>query len=505
MNPSYRSDSLGAWLRGAALGWGVVVAAVLGGCASTPGAGVSEALRSQPLPEAWQAPMPHQGAVTQLAAWWQQQGDPVLLAWIEAAQAASPSVATAYARVQAARAAQVTAGAVLLPQVDAAWSVSRGVSQPEIPVATSQSVGLQAAWELDLWGANRALSDASQAAAQGAQAQWHDARVAVAAELASAYYGLRTCLQQNALAQRDAASQQTTADLAQRSAQAGLASAASAALAQASAAQARDRASQQAAACALSTKALVALTALPEPTLRAQLAAAPQDAQAADGTVSTIPAIPSIPSLPAQTLAQRPDVFAAERDVRLAHAQLEQTQAQRYPRLRLSGAIGALRYSSQGTDTELSTWSLGPLALTLPLLDGGQRRANTEQAQANYAQAVAAYRAKVRQAVREVEEALVQLASTTQRSEDAHTARRGYARALAAAQARYDQGLANRSELEEARRAAWAAESAQWAVQLERQRAVVGLYRAAGGGWQAQDLVDADKAPAAAPAGDGPQ
>jgi outer membrane protein TolC len=208
--------------------------------------------------------------------------------------------------------------------------------------------------------------------------------------------------------------------------------------------------------------------------------------------------------VPAQALTQRPDVFAAERDVVVASAQVGSAKAQRYPRLTLNGSIGALRYTSMGMETNLETWSFGPLALTLPLFDGGQRAANVVSAQANYTQAVATYRARVRQAVREVEEALVNLQSTDARRGDAEVSTKGYAESLDATQNRYSQGMASLVELEDARRTALAAESAQLALQLERKRAWVGLYRALGGGWEpsqnAAPAASAAPAPPAAPA-----
>ncbi len=431
---------------------------------------------SADIAPAWVAPLPHQGAVGHLSQWWQQQGDPLLVELIEAAQGVNPSVAQALSRIESARASRVAAGAALLPQVSASVGASRGVSQPAVPVATSLQGGLQAAWELDLVGANRAVNKAALAQLEGTQAQWHDARVSVAAEVANVYYSLSTCKQLLDVARKDAASRQETARLSEVSAKAGFTAPAVAAMARASAAEGGSRVTQQAALCDLDTKALVALTALPEQELKQKVALAPAvPAQAAPI---------SIASVPAQTLAQRPDVFAAERDVVVASAQVGSAQAQRYPRLTLNGSIGALRYSSAGTDTDLSTWSFGPLALSLPLFDGGQRKANVVSAQARYTESVALYRAKVRQAVREVEEALVHLQSTDARRLDSEVSTQGYAESLAATQARYGQGLASLVELEDARRLALASQSAQLGLALERKRAWVALYRALGGGFE---------------------
>ena len=175
----------------------VLALVLLGGCANL----MPPTQVTAPVAPAWQAPLPHQGSVVALTDWWQAQGDPLLVELITAAQAVSPSVAQSLARIEAARANQALARSALLPNLGAQASASRGVSQPNTTVATTSQLGLQAAWELDLVGANRAVSNAALANLQGTQAQWHDARVSVAAEVANLYHGLTTCGRLLALAE----------------------------------------------------------------------------------------------------------------------------------------------------------------------------------------------------------------------------------------------------------------------------------------------------------------
>ncbi|HSV54663.1 MAG TPA: efflux transporter outer membrane subunit [Burkholderiaceae bacterium] len=426
-------------------------------------------------PAQWQAPLPHNGNLTDLTQWWQQQGDPVLVQLIEAAQAASPSISTAKSRIDQARAARTIAGAALLPALDGSVSASRGNTQPPQPLATTVQAGLQASWEVDLFGANRATRDAAQARLEGAQAQWHEARVSVSAEVANQYVALRTCERQLEVTRADTASRGETARLADLAARAGFQAPASAALARASAAEGKARQTQQQAQCDLDVKALVALTALPEPDLRKKVSAVP-------GIQAPFAPI-AIANMPAQVLAQRPDLFQAEREVAAASAELGSAQAQRYPRLGLNGSIGALHMRSGGVNTDLTTWSIGPLSLSVPLFDGGRRAANVEAARSRYEEAAASYQARARQAVREVEEAMVNLESTALRNEDAQVATEGFRASFNATQSRYQNGLASLVELEDTRRTALAAEMALVALQRERQAAWVALYRAAGGGW----------------------
>ncbi|WP_332776979.1 efflux transporter outer membrane subunit [Polaromonas sp.] len=435
---------------------------------------------SAPPAAQWQAPLPHQGTLTDLSQWWQQHKDPLLVALIEAAQAASPSVASARSRIELSRATRVTAGAALLPSLDASLSATRsraqmaGAATPPA-ITTTAEAHLQASWELDLFGGRQAARDAAQARFEGAQAQWHDARVSVAAEVANQYYSLRTCHQLLTVARADALSRAETARLSDLSAQAGFTAPATAALARASAAEGNSLATQQRARCDLDIKALVALTAWTEPDLREKMAV-PVATPAQEAPIS-------IASVPAQALAQRPDVFNAEREVHAASADVGHAQVQRYPHLSLSGSVGSSRIRSRGVTQDFSTWSFGPLTLAIPLFDGGAHAAELQASRARYEEAVAQYRGTVRQAVREVEEALVNLDSTGSRQDDARVAAENYRASFTGTEARYKSGLASLVELEDARRTRLAAETSLLLLQRERLTAWVALYRAVGGGW----------------------
>ena len=142
---------------------------------------------------AWQAPLPHGGRLVELDQWWAQFDDPLMARLVTAAEGVSPSIASAGARIAEARATRVGAEAALLPQVNATASASRGRPDLALPLATASNAGLQASWELDVFGGNRAGRSAAEARLAGAEATWHDARVIVAAETANQYLGLRAC------------------------------------------------------------------------------------------------------------------------------------------------------------------------------------------------------------------------------------------------------------------------------------------------------------------------
>ena len=442
------------------------------------------------VPAQWQVPLPHDGKLADLRLWWTQFDDPLLSELIAAAEANSPSVAAARSRLYQARASSVGATASLLPRLDGNLSGSRGQQDIRFPAGTATSAGLAASWELDLFGANSANYDATQLRYSGAQADWHQARVSLAADVASSYIGLRAC--EATLAQRDidATSRRESARLTGINADAGLESPANAALARASAAQGGSVLTQQRAQCEIAVKALVALTAIEESTLRQRLATTSAHLPE--------PASIAINEVPGAAIAQRPDLYSAAQAVLAASADVSNLQAQRLPRITLAGNIGHSRFASDTATVEGRVWTLGPLQVTLPIFDAGLRRANVDTGRARYDEAVINYGAKLRGAVREVEEALINLQSAKERATDAQVAVDGYTASYKGVEARQQHGLASLFELEDARRSLIAARLALIEVQRDRVNAWVALYRALGGGWKLEhQLAAADTMPEA--------
>lgn len=466
-----------------------LTALILAGCASN-----RVAVEPTPAPaiaSAWQAPLPATTAATAsandaaaaTAQWWAGFGDPLLPTLIEAAQAASPNLSSAASRIEQARAARTAAAGALLPQLGAQGSIARARSQPGQPDTDTASIGLQAAWELDLFGGRRAGRTAAGERLIAAEATWHAARTALAAEVGAAYVGLRACEAQLEQTAADSASREQTERLTEASLRAGVQAPASAALARASAAQGRAQVAQQRAVCEAQVKALVALTAIDEPSLRQRLGAAAARQPATSGLTVNI--------VPAALLERRPDLIAASRAVGAAAADRAQADAQRLPQVSLSGSIGALRISNSFGTTDGSVWSIGPLAVSLPLFDGGTRAANQRAARAAYDDAVVQLQGAVRQAVREVEEALVSIQSAAAQEADARIAVEGFEAALKAAEARWRGGVSSLYELEDARRTAVAARSSLIELQRARATAWINLYRSLGGGFTPGELKTA--------------
>lgn len=476
---------------------------LLAGCAVGPDYKTPQ-LSGTEAPAGWHATLPHHGSRMALARWWEQFHDPVLTQLVEQADATSPTIAQAVGRVREARATVSSSQAGLFPQLKGSGSATRqggfGGSQlgagglgastlnPTLGLGTITTLAAQAdaSWEIDLFGGKRRSLEGADARLTASETDWHDARVSLAAEVANTYLQQRQC---EALVNIDAttlASRQETLQLTERKFRAGFIAPADYAQAQATVADAANVLEGQRAQCAQGIDKLVTLTGLDHDTLNGLLAKA--NAQ--------IPAPPDagVPDVPAQVLSQRPDVASAERAVAGASADIGVAVASRLPSLTLAGSIGINSYRLGGQSLTSKSWSFGP-AVSLPIFDGGAGAARVETARARYDQALAGYRAKVRQAVQEVEDALVRLDAADRRVDAASTADAQYAKVLDAASARYRLGAGSLLQLEDVRRTALQASQSLAAVRLERAQAWVALYKAAGGGWRDDGATDVSAQP----------
>lgn len=460
------------WLRG--LAPGLATAWLLAACGSLPG---PTALPPPPTAASgWQAPLP----VAPPAAPQEAPGpdlervldDPELPALRQAAQAASADLASARARIERARAAQVQARAASVPQLDLGASVAAQRSQPRGDTLRSASLGMQAGWEVDLFGAASAAERAALARLRGESASREAVERSLAAEVATQLVELRACVVQRELAAASARSQEELSRLTALRLAAGMAAPAEAALARASAAQGRSAWQARQAACGQQLQALVELTALPAQALSARLLAQPSGLPHGRRF--------AVDQLPADLLQRRPDLQLAAAGVQAAAAAVDQSVAADWPRVSFVGNLALARVGTGGFSVQGPTWSIGPLQVSLPLLDAGQRRAARAAALAEFDAAVVAYQAALRRAVREVEQSLLALDASAAREADAEAAARDFDTVLGATAARQRAGLASLFELEDARRSALASRSAWVDLQRDRALAWISLARALG-------------------------
>ena len=203
---------------------------------------------------------------------------------------------------------------------------------------------------------------------------------------------------------------------------------------------------------------------------------------------AALPAVPAIPAgLPASLLAQRPDLAGSVAALRAANAQVGVAEGAFYPSLQLTSNFGfaseRLRDLNQGGSKQ---FSIGPLALSLPVFEGGRNRANLALAKARYEEALANHQGKLLTALREVEDALSDLEQRQQQGAAQAEANRAAARAHLVARARYERGVSNYLDVTDAQRSSLAAERAAVQIQTQRLLATVAVARALGAGWQAE-------------------
>ncbi|WP_394788536.1 efflux transporter outer membrane subunit [Rhodoferax sp.] len=446
----------------------LLLCALLSACAAVGPTYHSPAAEQLAVPSQWQAALPHGGDTGQLLGWWARLQDASLNRLLQAAETNNPSLLKATANIASARASVSTARAAGQPVVTGSASATR--SNTLGSAQTTTSGGLDASWEIDLFGSVRRSTESADALLQARQADWHDARVSLAAEVATDYVTYRACQLTLQTVQSSALSNQATARITQRSLQAGMTARADADLADASAASASASAIAQQAECDVTIKALVALTGLQEPALRQQLDAQPPQLPPPDSL--------AVQTLPVDMLSQRPDLVSAERALAAASAEIGVAEADRYPRLSLTGSLSRSR--TAGVDT--TPWSFGP-SLSLPLLNGGAKRAAVDSAQAAYDLALATYQQSVRTAVQEVEQNLVQQDSAERRTADVRRSAEGYRSYANAVETNWRAGGDSLLNLEVARRNAIAAEQTLITVQRDQLLYGIALYKAVGGGW----------------------
>jgi NodT family efflux transporter outer membrane factor (OMF) lipoprotein len=202
------------------------------------------------------------------------------------------------------------------------------------------------------------------------------------------------------------------------------------------------------------------------------------------------PALPepqsfTVDSVPADLLRQRPDLASAERSLASAYAKVGAARADRLPSFSLSGSIST---AASNLASPATSWSFGP-SLSLPIFDGGAKKAAVDSALATYQKQLAVYRGDVRSAVKEVEQALVDLNGAARRGEDAARAAEQYRRYARAMEASWSAGFDSLLNLEEARRSAISAEVTLIELRRDRLRYWIQLYKALGGGWQAEQSL----------------
>jgi NodT family efflux transporter outer membrane factor (OMF) lipoprotein len=452
----------------------VCIVTTLAGCAVGP-----DFKRPETKAVNWHTALPHGGKLESLDKWWQQLNDPLLSDLIVDTEKNNPTIDMALAKMNEARANATISGANLYPSVNlsAGSTTSRSAMGPYLFQQTVNSVGIDARWEIDLFGKNRRTAEAAQARYGADEVGWHDARISIAAEVAEVYVELRQCEADLSSAERNKKSHEDVLELTNAKQSAGLASAMDAARAQASEADGDSIFISKEGDCARILNRLTALTGIEQNTLKLRLA----------GRHAQIPSpnVVDVSSVAAQVLRQRPDVATAEWSLAAASADIGVAKAALYPSLTLTGSVANNLVYMSGQSALVPTWTFGP-SLSLPIFSGGRGRAGVKAAQARYDFALASYQKTVRDAVHDVEDALVRLNVANARANDGEKTQKKFQQLFQATEARYNAGLSNRITLEDVRRSWLQAEDTAAALDRETVSSWIALYKALGGGWDQQ-------------------
>ncbi len=428
-------------------------------------------------------PMPGGGAPEVRIAldWWKGFNDPVLDRLVARSLEASPTLESALARVDAARARAGIAGSAQLPNVAGVAAGTRAQPSREVTPSpagryTAWAASLQASWEVDLWGRVRNEVAAGRSELLSAAYALDGVRLSLAAETARAYFQLRSLDAQADVARRTIVSRERSLALRERRFSGGITSELDLRQAQSELAAARAQLPDLEEARVRTEGALAALVGLSPRELASGM---PRG-----NPIEAIPVPPSVPAgLPSDLLLRRPDIREAEEGLRATQARVAAARAAWFPRLALTGSLG-------GESLALADLFSGPARawqfvgqLSAPVFNAGLTAAQVDLATANERAAAANYRDRVIRSFAESRAAVMAREQAAERVSARGQAVEALTRQVRLASLRYDNGYSSYLEVLDAERALFGAELALAQARAAHLVAVVDLYRALGGGW----------------------
>lgn len=419
------------------------------------------------------------------AQWWTVFNDATLNRLEETALRDNPSVKAAAQRLVQALEQAGVARANEQPQL----SVNAGISNSRTSAETSQglalghrsikgnnySVGSSFSYEVDLLGRVRRLVEASDAQALAAEADRDGVLLVLSTQLATTYWQLRGLDAEIATLKTALDTRRESEELVTARFDAGLSN-------ELDVSRARiERANAQA-----DLHEVQRQRNLLEHSLATLVGASPSAMLTVANTGAKLPQPPAIPvGLPASLLAQRPDLAGSVATLRAANAQIGVAEGAFYPSFSLTGNFGFASESlSNLAKGDARQFSVGPLALSLPIFDGGRNKANLAIAKARYEEAIANHQTKLLTALREVEDALSDVQQRQLQGEAQKASQVAAARGYLVARARYERGVSTYLDVTDAQRSALAADRAAVQINTQRMLAAVAVARSLGAGWQ---------------------
>jgi len=469
----------------------VVGSALLSACAVGPD---FEAPQAE-LPRQWLAPVATNTAVER--EWWKEFQDATLDDLVARALTNNAQVQIATLRVAQSRVVRGVEAGARWPIVNASAGYSRE-RQSETGTATrmidliappgsrDQIVsllsepfdvfqgGFDVGWELDLWGRVRRSVEAADANMRLSEQDLHDAQLSLVGEVVRSYLELRGIQDQLRIANADVAASADLVELTQYRVKGGLVDELDLTTQRARLAEARSNIPQLRQQQTQLVSALAVLLNVQPGSLDAQLTAT-QPTFTLPTTISG--------GVPSEIARRRPDIQRAEAQLQAATAEIGVAVADLYPRFTLTGSF--VQQSLHGSDlTEWGArqWSIGP-SLSLPIFDGGRRRAAVELRKLDQQQAAISYQQTVLRAWHEIENALSGYSAEQERNSELATALAQSRDAYEIARVRYNHGLINYLAELDARRTLLQTERAYSQSNTQLGTQWVAVYKALGGGW----------------------
>ncbi len=459
-------------------------AVTLGGCSlaprlTLPDVPIAPAYKEQ---APWTPAQPADGLPR--GQWWTMFGDPELNGLQQRLTAHSPDLAAALARYTQAKAFSDQLRSGLFPSLVLGADAERDRESDMKPLRGSNApayynsftVGVQANYELDLWGRIRNEVAAGRYEAQASAADLESARLSLQAELADDYIVLRGLDSQIALLNETVGAYEKALALTQARHDGGVAAGLDVSRAQTQLFTSRSLVAQTLAQRALSEHAIAALIG----ESASAFSIAPRRVALA---------LPDVPvGVPATLLERRPDIAAAQRRVAANNANIGVARAAYFPAITLNAAAG---YQSTSAGNWLtapnSFWAIGPSLLS-SLFDAGKRKAQVAEAQAALDEAGSVYRGVVLTAFQQVEDGLAMVNHSRTPATEERSAAAAAERSLAIALIQYREGAVSYLDVVTSQTATLQTQLDSLRLDTTERRATVQLIRAVGGGWTSAQM-----------------
>lgn len=338
------------------------------------------------------------------------------------------------------------------------------------------SVGLGfSAFELDLFGRIQSLKDAALEEYLATEASHKSVELSLVAEVATAYMTLAADREQLALAQEILDTERESLEIVRQRSDYGVANDLDLSRAQTTVDTARVQVARYTAQVTEDENLLSQLVGMP---LAPELVPAKTLAEVA-------PLAPVPAGLPSEVLTRRPDVLAAEHQLKSANANIGAARARHFPSISITGVLGTASNEVNGLfSTGSGMWSFAP-QITLPIFQAGAISAGVKVAESDRNIMVAQYEKAVQTAFREVSNALAQGSSLTEQVQAQTSLATASAKSYELSTLRYEAGVDGFLSKLDAQRSFATARQSLISARLSRRTSTMTLYKALGGGWTA--------------------